>query len=184
MYLPVPPHAQFQSTHPARGATTAQHRVRQHEFHFNPRTPRGVRLFQLGYLLPLIQFQSTHPARGATFLYPHPVSNHLVFQSTHPARGATSQHHFLCFSMAISIHAPREGCDKQSLVQIVYLYYFNPRTPRGVRPGRGVCNFISNKISIHAPREGCDTPALVKAFYDYNFNPRTPRGVRLVRGLG
>ena len=33
---------------------------------FNPRTPRGVRLFQLGYLLPLIQFQSTHPARGAT----------------------------------------------------------------------------------------------------------------------
>ena len=103
-------HYQFQSTHPARGATSSFTQVNFTSgisihapregcdnylylflsclVYFNPRTPRGVRLFQLGYLLPLIQFQSTHPARGATWFRPSSVS-----------------------SVEISIHAPREGCD-------------------------------------------------------------------------
>ena len=102
----------------------------------------------------------------------------------------------------ISIHAPREGCDRKAFKSISKAKHFNPRTPRGVRQGpsgrcsrdsdnfnprtpRGVrprpppslCH--SQSISIHAPREGCDrypTPLLRQP---PNFNPRTPRGVRL-----
>ena len=79
----------------------------------------------------------------------------------------------------ISIHAPREGCDRKAFKSISKAKHFNPRTPRGVRQGpsgrcsrdsdnfnprtpRGVrprpppslCH--SQSISIHAPREGCD----------------------------
>ena len=55
---------------------------------FNPRTPRGVRLFvMIGWLMDDL-FQSTHPARGATI-------------GASPGAGGP----------CISIHAPREGCD-------------------------------------------------------------------------
>ena len=36
--------------------------------------------------------------------------------------------------MSISIHAPRVGCDTPSRCLRVRVKYFNPRTPRGVRP--------------------------------------------------
>ena len=34
-----------------------------------------------------------------------------VFQSTHPVRGATNGQTYANAQQAISIHAPREGCD-------------------------------------------------------------------------
>ena len=34
-----------------------------------------------------------------------------IFQSTHPARGATQAIKGAVKQLAISIHAPREGCD-------------------------------------------------------------------------
>ena len=56
------------------------------------------------------------------------------FQSTHPLRGAT----LLCLRRAknkrISIHAPLAGCDKPPNQAQVKIFYFNPRTPCGVRP--------------------------------------------------
>ena len=106
------PRAEFQSTHPMRGATLrsrldsstsiisihAPHagcdgttwRLRTLSGNFNPRTPCGVR---------------HHPAN-------YPGGDHR-FQSTHPMRGATNV--FLT-SFSASRH-------------------FNPRTPCGVRPG-------------------------------------------------
>ena len=125
-------HPKFQSTHPARGATT----------------------FCRAAVSPEL-FQSTHPARGATqvrdqhWSYPRisihapregcdpatgggshlgddfnprtprgvRLGNELVelsrleFQSTHPARGATVGQLSTSSPMSISIHAPREGCD-------------------------------------------------------------------------
>ena len=124
--------------------------------HFNPRTPRGVRPVPSPTGWASLKFQSTHPARGAT---PH-VGQRPVQQ-------------------AISIHAPREGCDAPPHGSKSARGHFNPRTPRGVRqkaaaPGgacrddfnprtpRGVRREGSNpspaakEISIHAPREGCD----------------------------
>ena len=101
----------------------------------------------------------------------------------------------------ISIHAPREGCDRKAFKSISKAKHFNPRTPRGVRQGpsgrcsrdsdnfnprtpRGVrprpppslCH--SQSISIHAPREGCDHGKFEAYAYINDFNPRTPRGVR------
>ena len=146
----------FQSTHPARGATPYWCVLARPAFHFNPRTPRGVRRPEPQRLKPMSDFNprtprgvrpptkgimlggffiSIHaPREGCDSRCPQPELPKTQFQSTHPARGATR-----C----------SRGClDTRS--------NFNPRTPRGVRP------------------------LFVSAFdqYDYDFNPRTPRGVR------
>ena len=60
---------------------------------------------------------------------------------------------------------------------------FNPRTPRGVRPGGSQTGTGKHEISIHAPREGCDQRRPLHPFGNANFNPRTPRGVRPRRRL-
>ena len=56
------------------------------------------------------------------------------FQSTHPARGATARESWDYPEFDVSIHAPREGCDKNS-------------------GSRELSRYL---VSIHAPREGCD----------------------------
>ena len=52
----------------------------------------------------------------------------------------------------ISIHAPREGCDRFLDVQRQQEF----------------------RISIHAPREGCDLIRLADLRRETDFNPRTP----------
>ena len=101
--------AQFQSTHPVRGATTPRNSDNYDEI-----------------------FQSTHPVRGATRV-PSATQTGVAFQSTHPVRGATYCFVEITRYREISIHAPREGCDRRT-------YGLSCR----------------NAISIHAPREGCD----------------------------
>ena len=145
--------------------------------YFNPRTPRGVRQDVSRFLTAIVRFQSTHPAWGATGRIGYPDGRFLI-----------------------SIHAPRVGCD-YSRIDIFTVYaYFNPRTPRGVRP-RETCNLPSKllfqsthpawgatpdgglwkllrRISIHAPRVGCDQAPRKPYLTFLYFNPRTPRGVR------
>ena len=170
---------EFQSTHPARGATDilaldqvktsiSIHAPREGcdtrtakqilylWWYFNPRTPRGVRLISAGGLRRQKAFQSTHPARGATGDFFN------VFAAV----------------FVISIHAPREGCDGFLGCSAPCRFYFNPRTPRGVRPSSGIFCCVFCNISIHAPREGCDSQLCARAFAIAHFNPRTPRGVR------
>ena len=55
----------------------------------------------------------------------------------------------------ISIHAPREGSDREKIV----------------------CPFKLH-ISIHAPREGSDRTLMLNYEVLSNFNPRSPRGER------
>ena len=79
------------------------------------------------------------------------------FQSTHPARGATER------GRGKTWEHP----------------YFNPRTPRGVRPRASSMSPVRLTISIHAPREGCDSHIIQTTSGVFgDFNPRTPRGVR------
>ena len=101
------------------------------------------------------------------------------FQSTHPMRGATQHVLYQHKRDAISIHAPRAGCDDNAGAGCLPMRHFNPRTPCGVRlqpcekvldassfqsthPMRGatVCSVHSGTnqpdISIHAPHAGCD----------------------------
>ena len=58
--------AAFQSTLPARGATTAQHPDSPRGGHFNPRSPHGERRRCRRLSATKTAFQSTLPARGAT----------------------------------------------------------------------------------------------------------------------
>ena len=147
---------EFQSTLPARGATTtgttsrAYMRISIHA----PRTGSdGVTMHEASLMLA---FQSTLPARGATG---HALAN--------PQRGS------------ISIHAPRTGSDTSAWVTgAAWVRDFNPRSPHGERPDdkkvlqkhldfnprsphgeRRQATWaagLRRRISIHAPRTGSD----------------------------
>ena len=126
----------FQSTQPKRAATYEAPLLDDKlERDFNPRSPRGLRLhFSLSPFCP--PKISIHAAQEgcdgvARFSSASPTS---TFQSTQPKRAAT-----------LSLHYPS-----------LYLVYFNPRSPRGLRPGV--------------------IPHILAAS---DFNPRSPRGLRL-----
>ena len=121
----------FQSTLPARGATSARAFAMPDYLNFNPRSPHGERQTPEKMILYSTVFQSTLPARGAT-LTSMDSKVMSIFQSTLPARGATFRHAGVWY-IPISIHAPRTGSD-------VF-----PAKPRA---------FCA--ISIHAPRTGSD----------------------------
>ena len=122
-------------------------------------------------------FLSTLPARGATRAAIR-TRKLPEFLSTLPARGATTVQGVEPGTDPISIHAPREGSDRQPRLghhRGTNFYprsprgerragtqtapppsYFYPRSPRGERrdAAKVATNYIT--ISIHAPREGSD----------------------------
>ena len=111
MIEPAPLIVEFQSTHPARGATCLPPQQPGHPHHFNPRTPRGVRRPGPGTGGAWTWISIHAPREGCDR---EPLTNETEvkeFQSTHPARGATVQLDPLNAAVQISIHAPREGCD-------------------------------------------------------------------------
>ena len=80
---------QFQSTHPARGATVTDRTQADVDALFQSTHPaRGATSGKTSSFADKL-FQSTHPARGATFTLWLPYRIAYIFQSTHPARGAT-----------------------------------------------------------------------------------------------
>ena len=104
---------------------------------------------------------------------------------------------------SISIHAPREGSDLDPPGLQGHRANFNPRSPRGERPGdwlsqghlqgafqstlpaRGATDddvppAVLVVISIHAPREGSDPQRPPPPRRPLHFNPRSPRGERPV----
>ena len=145
----------FQSTHPLRGATRPRVRHPSPVYYFNPRTPCGVRPTIPTGTRSAGTFQSTHPLRGAT-LCGSGSREHVEFQSTHPLRGATSITLTEPSAEAISIHAPLAGCDSSNGCKMYFDFYFNPRTPCGVRLRRSAILLSASAISIHAPLAGCD----------------------------
>ena len=106
---------------------------------------------------PLMLFQFTHPGRGATAGANQAVNAYLQFQFTHPGRGATSLALKLLTPTAVSIHAPREGCDSNCYT-----------------------NCYTKSVSIHAPREGCDQivaiPSLVISPFQFTHPGRGATG--------
>ena len=80
---------QFQSTLPARGATTSFFPTLATIWNFNPRSPHGERPCIAPSPSTPSKFQSTLPARGATHRDAFRPSHVCSFQSTLPARGAT-----------------------------------------------------------------------------------------------
>ena len=80
----------------------------------------------------------------------------MLFRSTHPVRGATIPYVLPDRLRAISIHAPRAGCDQKEADARRAKNDFDPRTPCGVRHGWEEEYQKVISISIHAPRAGCD----------------------------
>ena len=144
----------FQSTPPARGATPEVLVRSMREADFNPRPPRGGRLLASVAILRRADFNprpprggrqlrqylrlwcmhfNPRPPRGGRRFGNRKPDNQPPFQSTPPARGATRTVYQAFRRIVISIHAPREGGDKELLFFIEL-----------------------SQISIHAPREGGD----------------------------
>ena len=149
------PTSAFQSTLPARGATSflvdnsdamiiSIHAPRTGS---DLRPPSGLHRHK--------EFQSTLPARGATSTSVTAFSP-TTFQSTLPARGATgNQAVSKCQRNRISIHAPRTGSDsitgKTRFSCEISIHA--PRTGSDGHHRRAPC---VRGISIHAPRTGSD----------------------------
>ena len=168
---------------------------------FNSRTPRGVRHRQqktpgkrLGVSIhaPRVGcdkrngvvtldkdlFQFTHPAWGATFVGYSRLDKIEPFQFTHPAWGATVGGFLQAEYLAVSIHAPRVGCDtaKEETEDTETMFQFT-------HPAWGATITTTVRgdtvyVSIHAPRVGCDEHLRAPPQHPERFNSRTPRGVR------
>ena len=138
-----------------RGATAYSTRGRARPARFNSRTPCGVRR-------PL----GDCPRPNATF------------QFTHPVRGATEEYLVSPRIIAVSIHAPRAGCDSLGSACRDSPAGFNSRTPCGVRLISSTASALERRVSIHAPRAGCDYTLVLGSPRARRFNSRTPCGVR------
>ena len=77
-------------------------------------------------------FQFTHPGRGATGLTRVESKFYTWFQFTHPGRGATPNQSAREYELTVSIHAPREGCDRARWRIVV-----RPSSFQFTHPGRG-----------------------------------------------
>ena len=74
---------------------------------------------------------------------------------------------------AISIHAPREGCDLAKQLQNTK-YGISIHAPREGCDDPVADVLYTLEISIHAPREGCDRGRAGTLAGAGDFNPRTP----------
>ena len=100
----------FQSTLPARGATSGGRYKIKAPDNFNPRSPHGER----------------HPERG--------IRRSRIISIHAPRTGSDCRRQELRVFVAISIHAPRTGSDEQnSSGSYTACLYFNPRSPHGER---------------------------------------------------
>ncbi len=110
-YTPRGCSRQFQSTLPARGATSTSRASSSEPKPFQSTLPaRGATAASQSRSYHLRVFQSTLPARGATRGIKCIVCSQQ-FQSTLPARGATLLRAVDRKTYDISIHAPRTGSD-------------------------------------------------------------------------
>ena len=124
----------FQSPHPVRGATGSRSCWPPSQCHFNPRTPRGVRLPTARRFSALCSNFNTRTPRGVRLGQYRRVLGGIDFNPRTPRGVRLVRTANMARLTAISIHAPREGCD----------------------PAFRACLGEPGVISIHAPREGCD----------------------------
>ena len=148
----------------------------------------------------VMQFQFTHPGRGATGSSHNFGDINLGFNSRTPGgvrllpfmrdelKAAVSIHApregcddlvgRTTLAPGVSIHAPREGCDRPETAPRLRPQSFNSRTPGGVRLEAVGRQVAQQDVSIHAPREGCDCTSRSLGLPRISFNSRTPGGVR------
>ena len=172
-----PARAIFQSTLPARGATTAGCVRGKQGLHFNPRSPHGERPAFGRPASTLEQsFQSTLPARGATPPVVWLQRNHDI--SIHaPRTGSDRVLRQGTHIEVISIHAPRTGSDEENLVARLRRT-ISIHAPRTGSDAHQRAHGLAQTISIHAPRTGSDSASTAGDGHTSHFNPRSPHGER------
>ena len=105
------------------------------DFHFNPRTPCGVRRWRT----------------------PLP---HLDYPYFNPRTPCGVRHNTTDTALRATNFNPRTPCGVRlsaSLAKHISRTNFNPRTPCGVRQDVFAFRAMRNRISIHAPLAGCDS---------------------------
>ena len=147
-------------------------------WHFNPRTPYGMRhrvsvswsswtwisihapltgcdIEPKGDLGKTTQISIHAPLTGCDRAYRRQQRHNFRFQSTHPLRDATINVRWLRVIYKISIHAPLTGCDTKKVVEKYgnCISIHAPLTGCDVDGSKGSENVT---ISIHAPLTGCD----------------------------
>ena len=193
----------FQSTPPARGATTGKAAAKYGPLNISIHAPREGGDFLLLNYACRRQISIHAPREGGDSGAARSCRRGLKFQSTPPARGATAAPRLHQHPSLISIHAPREGGDPPCRNALQIAEHFNPRPPRGGRqvqsdagtddkvfqstpPARGA---TKRRLQLRAGLAFQSTPPargatiLAKSACDHlhNFNPRPPRGGRQQR---
>ena len=134
LHLRVPCNCSFQSTLPARGATSFGLWYSDNIVDFNPRSPHGERQCRVADGCPCNPFQSTLPARGATRIKPlHRVGVEI---SIHAPRTGSDLATFLPETRIWKFQStlPARGATALSAVFSGVSENFNPRSPHGERP--------------------------------------------------
>ena len=148
---------------------------------FNSRTPGGVRRAGFDLRTDTSSCFNSRTPGGVRLTIGYGTRLPRTFQFTHPGRGATCSALTNCYTKSVSIHAPREGCDKtlrgekQPYKEFQFTHpgrgATNVRTQDAfcsvfqfTHPGRGATIAKNEtrrhkRVSIHAPREGCDCTA-------------------------
>ena len=148
--------SEFQSTPPARGATTAKHS-------FFPMWGISIHAPREG---------GDETALCGLFQKP-PISIHAPREG-----GDVTNARMYDNVMHFNPRPPRGGRRSTQALLSIIISDFNPRPPRGGRPHGDRRKVVLSGISIHAPREGGRLPLNAFGCLLYDFNPRPPRGGR------
>ena len=124
---------EFQSTHPARGATAAP-TAKQAEDEISIHAPReGCDHFARTPHARTGPISIHAPREGCDEITMDGDVPYTYFNPRTPRGVRRERIHRATGDISISIHAPREGCDGFYGADPNIGYNFNPRTPRGVR---------------------------------------------------
>ena len=149
-------HIKFQSTLPARGATTTAASTASSSLIsiHAPRTGSDTPLSRLLGVVIYFNPRSPHGERRA------PASGRgrrCSGISIHAPRTGSDRADEKCGNRTeISIHAPRTGSDRAERSPLIFSSNFNPRSPHGERHNTNYSSRQAISISIHAPRTGSD----------------------------
>ena len=142
---------------PREGHKFSSWSIRSLSTHFNPRAPRGARLYIHGGIFAQNNFNPRAP-RGAR----RKMWEGIVHKAT------------------ISIHVPREGHDNchapQPVDVLISIHVPRERHDAGVTVTSGVYP----KFQSTCPARGTTISYYVMGLSSFNFNPRAPREARLI----
>ena len=169
---------QFQSTLPARGATSTGTPNPDFPRDFNPRSPHGERQIHCIHIVPQPAI-SIHAPRTGSDHQVRRFRQHQVFQSTLPARGATPNLYIYLPPSIISIHAPRTGSDTHQVRRFRQHQVFQSTLPARGATDRWQMYHNCQAFQSTLPARGATNDFVTFLCAYANFNPRSPHGERL-----